>query len=231
MCIIAYKPQGIEKISNNRIKAMFNNNSDGAGLMYPINDKIYIKKGLMTYQEFKKEYDKIKNIKDVPLLLHFRIATHGGTNREMTQPFPLSSNIAELQALELYSNIGIAHNGIIALTSYATNISDTAEFIKRYCTKLIKNDIIDCDILDVIESSISGSRLAIMTRNGNVYLLGDWMQVDGVYYSNESYIDYSKRAKQKQIDCLSGYISDYNLPGLYCDGLCNNCNYAELCNY
>ena len=64
----------------------FKHNPDGAGYMLPINDKVVIRKGFMTFEEFKKDINKV--VKDnhidpteTPIVLHFRISTQGGVQK------------------------------------------------------------------------------------------------------------------------------------------------------
>lgn len=46
MCIIAVKPAGIKMPERDQIEIMWHNNPDGAGIMYSLNGKVYIEKGL-----------------------------------------------------------------------------------------------------------------------------------------------------------------------------------------
>ena len=52
----------------------------------------------------------------------------------MTHPFPLSDRLPHMKALDVECQCGVAHNGIIRLTSDPSQreYSDTALFITRY---------------------------------------------------------------------------------------------------
>ena len=64
-------------------------NRDGAGIAWIEKDGIHFKKGL----DAKNIYKLIKSRKiQLPFIIHFRIATVGGVNNELTHPFPISSN-------------------------------------------------------------------------------------------------------------------------------------------
>ena len=52
---------------------------------------------------------------------HFRISTQAGVSPEMTHPFPLSNRPARLRKLDLRCRVGVAHNGVIRLTSDPDN--------------------------------------------------------------------------------------------------------------
>lgn len=189
MCIIAYKPINVSFPSNDTLKTCFENNPDGAGFMYPAEDGVHIHKGFMTFKSFKKAIAPLRN-KNIPVVMHFRITTHGGTSPEMTQPFPCTSKTKKLKKLDSLSRVGIAHNGIIDMTRDAKEISDTALFIKRYASFLIKdaNYYKDERIPRMIEEMM-GSKMAILSKDGHVEILGKgWKHTDdGMWYSNDSY--------------------------------------------
>jgi hypothetical protein len=53
MCIIVYKPKGIELPKEDILKNCFDNNADGAGYMYAHKGKVLIHKGFMDWEDFK----------------------------------------------------------------------------------------------------------------------------------------------------------------------------------
>ena len=231
MCVICYKPAGIQFPSKTKIKTMFNNNPDGAGFMYSDGKAVYIKKGFMLLDEFNRELNKVKERIEYPFVLHFRITTNGGTNKGMCHPFPLSSDEKMLKSTRLKADCGIAHNGIIPLTSYAQKISDTAEFIKKYMSKMFMNGI-DDDLLDLVEECIN-SKMVILEKNQNVHLLGDFVEDgNGVFYSNTSYRKASKtKTKSKSKNNYYGFSSfDSVYFDSYMSYKCYN-DECDLCKY
>ena len=235
MCVICYKPSGKPFPSKTKIKTMFRNNPNGAGFMYSDGQSVYIQKGFMTLGEFNSALNKVKEHIEYPFVLHFRITTNGGTSKGMCHPFPLSADIKELTATRATTDIGIAHNGIIPLTSHASQISDTAQFIRQYMTKLIHTESdIDSDMLDIIEACID-SKMAILTASADVHLIGKFTQDgNGIYYSNTSYQKKKKPLKlsSKYTDCdCYDYGYTYNYPTYMpnCDGYCRWCKYEIDC--
>ena len=91
MCIIAIKDKGINLPSTKTLETMFRNNPDGAGFMYAKAGKVIIRKGFMTFKAFKSALDKICDIDNLPLVMHFRIATSGSVDAGTTHPFPISN--------------------------------------------------------------------------------------------------------------------------------------------
>src|SRR5690554_2293587 len=122
MCVIAVKPKGIELPTEEKLKSMWDTNSDGAGYMFNMDGKVHIKKGFMKFEDFKASIDntyrmltnKAINAQDVAFIYHFRIATHGTVLPQNTHPYPISDNIVDLGALEIETDMSMAHNGVIS---------------------------------------------------------------------------------------------------------------------
>lgn len=194
MCIIAIKSKKQELQKKEILKTCWQHNPDGAGYMFTNNNKVVIKKGFMTFDEFYNsllnDYNKY-NLINNNLVLHFRIGTSGGINKEKTHPFPLTNNIDELNKTELTSKIGIAHNGVISSYVYGT-LSDTQNFIKDYLyslNRLNKNFYKYNDIQKMIDKELKG-RLAILDSDDNLVTIGDWVTDENYKYSNTTFRDY-----------------------------------------
>jgi hypothetical protein len=197
MCIIAYKPQNVAMPSKKLLQICFNNNPDGAGYMIASGGNVIYRKGFMDFGGFYSSLTSaIKRYgEDVPYVLHFRISTQAGVNKQCCHPFPLSEDMDELKQLKGRCDIGIAHNGIISLTSSYSkakiDYSDTMKFITDYLSLIIrnKNYYKDKNTLTLIDRLIDGSRLAILDSTGHCELIGHgWEESCGVYYSNSSYM-------------------------------------------
>lgn len=192
MCVICVKPKGAEFPKKEYLKNCFDNNSDGAGIMTVYNGKVHIKKGFETFEKFWSalENARKKTGDKAPYVMHFRIATQG-FNKECTHPFPLSSKMSNLKKLRISCNIGVAHNGILSLTSDGSkDYSDTMKFITDFMSLIIRSYSWDKDERNVklLERLIKGSRIATLDKNGKTVLLGEgWVKDGDVYYSNKSY--------------------------------------------
>lgn len=217
MCIIVYKNE-VEKFpTKETLKTCFENNPDGAGFMYAYNKKVYIEKGLMTFNKFWKALQDVrKKIGDnVPYVLHFRISTQAGRRNDCTHPYPLSDRMEDLRKLSTTTNIGIAHNGIISLTStgysYTKTITynDTMEFITDYLSLIIKNKDYykDKDTLTLIER-LCESKLAILDEDGHCQIIGKgWILENGIFYSNTSYL--AKKVYYNSSKTTTSYLTDF----------------------
>lgn len=190
MCIICASPAGAPQPDTNTIAKMFAHNPHGAGYMYARDGKVTIHKGFMYLGELLAMLRREHFTEHDSVVYHFRISTQAGVKPAMTQPFPLAQSLRFMEALDLHCGVGVAHNGIIRLTSdpRETRYSDTALFISRYLTRLIDtpDDLHDRNTLDTIWS-LARSKLAILDSDGNISTVGDFIKDGGLLYSNFSY--------------------------------------------
>lgn len=192
MCVIITKFQNQEKPTKEFLAKAWKTNPDGAGVMYNLNNKVHIKKGFMKFEDY---YNAVKDLpKTSSIVYHFRIATHGLRDGKGTHPFPITNNERLLQKSEVITNIGVAHNGILSVTSNYTekenpyNLSDTQLFIKDYLYQLqgirgrVRNNIINALIG-------YNNKLCFLDKHGNITLYGQFVEVEGYKCSN-NYFSY-----------------------------------------
>lgn len=192
MCIIASKPAGVEMPDEATLMTMFINNPDGAGLMYAMNNTVNIEKGFMRYEDFEKrliELDAKYSLKRMSVVMHFRIATHGGVTGENCHPFPVTDNLTLMGKKRSKTNLAIAHNGIIDITPRNKYISDTMEYVasqlaplSRAMPQFYKNK----HAMQMVSNAID-SKMVIMDGKGALYYIGRFEDENGVKYSNGSY--------------------------------------------
>ena len=98
--------------------------------------------------------------------------------------------------LDLRCRVGVAHNGVIPLTSDPSNerYSDTAIFITDYLSHIIRRraDLRDQRVLDSI-FQIAQSRFAIMDGGGYIATVGKFIDERGLLFSNASYLPWRMR--------------------------------------
>ena len=210
MCIAVYKPMGVDFPVKRVLKRCFYKNPDGAGFMVATGSAVEIHKGFMGFRSFWKALREARAIygDDKAYVMHFRISTQGGVRQDGCHPFPLSKDMEDLRRLDCEADIGIAHNGIIDLTSdwsssyYSSyyysrsytarkqlDYSDTMKFITDYLSLIIHDTDYyrDPDTLELI-SKLVGSRLAILDYSGHCELIGNgWESSEDVWYSNGTY--------------------------------------------
>ena len=190
MCVICASPKGTRQPSLSEIKRMFYRNPHGAGYMYARDGKVVIHKGFMNLGDFLNALREEHFTAADSVVYHFRISTQAGVNPEMTHPFPLSNQREDMKALDVICGCGIAHNGIIRLTTDPRNheYSDTAIFITDYLTKIIQrpSDLRNVKRLELIWQ-LAQSKFAIMDGKGYIATVGEFVNEDGLLYSNTSY--------------------------------------------
>ena len=190
MCIICVSPKRVRQPNVTTIRRMFRNNPDGAGYMVARDGKVTISKGFMNVDEYieaiRAEHFTAKD----PVVYHFRISTQAGVNPQMTHPFPLSNRIEHMKVLDVECSCGVAHNGIIRLTTDRNNreYSDTALFIANYLSLIIREpgDLKDERVLTLIHR-LAGSKLAIMDGDGYIATVGEYINQKGLLFSNTSF--------------------------------------------
>ena len=190
MCIICVSPKRVRQPNVTTIRRMFQNNPDGAGYMVARDGKVTISKGFMDVDEYieaiRAEHFTAKD----PVVYHFRISTQAGVNPQMTHPFPLSNRIEHMKVLDVECSCGVAHNGVIRLTTDPRNreYSDTALFIANYLSLIIREpgDLKDERVLKLIHR-LAGSKLAIMDADGYIATVGEYINQKGLLFSNASF--------------------------------------------
>ena len=196
MCIICVSPARTRQPSVSQIKTMFARNPHGAGYMFARGGRVHIHKGFMDVESFLEAIRAEHFTAKDSVVYHFRISTQAGVNPEMTHPFPLSNQLPHMKALDVECECGVAHNGIIRLTSDPTNheYSDTALFITRYLSEIIHspNDLTRPRLLKTI-GQLAQSKLAIMDRTGYIATVGAFINERGLRFSNTSYQTFKYR--------------------------------------
>lgn len=206
MCIIVAKEKKVGLPTIETLKTCFEHNNDGAGFMYVNNGKVVIDKGYMSFDSFKRHYEKLckkfNDFKDKALVMHFRIGTSGTNTGENTHPYCISTDYRDLHKTNVLCSLGVVHNGII--TQYnpkdtKNNTNDTQEFIMKYLAPLYanykdfyKNEYIMSGIEDIIMS-----KLTFLDTEENLYYVGDFEEENGVKYSNSSYKEYTHKTYSK----------------------------------
>ena len=197
MCIIIAKNKNNNKLpTKENLKNSFEYNCDGAGFMYVNNNKVVIDKGYMDEKSFLNRFDylckRYNNFKNKALVIHCRIGTSSGNTKENTHPYIISNKEKELHATYITSELGIAHNGIIhdyTPTEKKPTINDTQNFIIHYLFPIYSNfkDFYKIKSLRNGIEKITNSKFALLDKNENLYLIGDFIKENGIFYSNTSY--------------------------------------------
>ena len=176
-----------KRIQKDKLSNCWKNNDDGAGILYVADGALVAEKFPNVSlpdsdKNFEKFYDRYVDINnkhgDLPMLLHFRIATHGLTP-EYLHPFFVSESV------------GFVHNGIIDGLG-TKDKSDTAEFAELLSNVImpsaaaLDNPFIEESIYRFIEDS---SKLIFLDNTGEYRIfnehVGNWVGEN--WFSNLSH--------------------------------------------
>lgn len=189
MCVIAYFPKNSKEPKKEDLKAMWDRNPDGGGMMWIEKDGVHYSKGYFDFNEFYKDFLIIKRDYDFECAVHFRIATSGGINQEMCHPFPLTNEKSKLKALWGKTNCAVMHNGILPIDTPHKDLNDTCEFIinkmypfyhkdHRFFLNLPKAK------QNVFETTdLANNKLLLFDKNG-VKTFGHWQKYKDYFVSN-----------------------------------------------
>lgn len=191
MCVICVSKKGVRQPNENEIRSMWASNPHGAGYMFVKDGMVEVHKGFMELKDYIRAINSEHFTDDDVVVYHFRISTQAGVTPEMTHPFPLSTDLEDMKVLDCMCSVGIAHNGIIRLTSTKdAEYSDTALFITEYLPALIRNteDITDKRVKRTIKALID-SKMVLINGDGDVSIIGDFIgNDDGLMFSNNHFI-------------------------------------------
>ncbi len=197
MCIIIAKNAKVSMPSEDILRTCFKHNPDGAGFMLAAKGQVYGFKGLMTIddllEELHKAEERFGNLNKLPIVIHCRISTHGSTCQANTHPFPLGCGYREMRKTEWVARQGFAHNGV--MYSFGKdpdvkkhNVSDTMVFGKKAASPIAKYADIAADpaLMDLL-FGIADSKLCFLSGRGKLATRGEFIEQDGVLYSNTSF--------------------------------------------
>ena len=205
MCVIIAKQREDRLPTTKELVACFNTNPDGAGFMYLDKGQVVIDKGYMKFNDFYGRYKtlckKYNNFKDLPLVIHCRIGTSGGNTAMNTHPYPISNNIKDLHNLHIKCDVGVAHNGVISdYHPEGNDYNDTAEYIMSWMYNVTKFDkkFYTRRYYQDMMRQMTYSKFAFLDKDGEIYTVGDFKEVDGLSFSNLNHLPYTERQKYEK---------------------------------
>jgi len=208
MCVIVIKPTGVKAPSNEIIKNCWDNNPDGAGFMFGGCSTVVIRKGFKKFKQLQKALKALEkeiDTTDHQIVYHFRVGTSGGNTAANTHPFPVSTELADLQKLETNCKLAVVHNGIVNIKRSRDDISDTMQYITDQIALLHQIDpnfFRDKTGQKIIQNISKGSKWAFMDTAGKIYTIGEFTEYQGLLFSNYSYMKFSSF----KYDFLSNYF-------------------------
>lgn len=162
MCIIIYKPHGVNIPNADFLYSAARMNHDGFGFCTP--EKLY---KTISIDYFLQKIKSIK--KSEPCLIHFRLAMHGSIKQSNCHPFKRG-------------DLKFCHNGILDIATDDDKTDSETAF--EYMAPIIHEYGFGSPEMDCIVNKIIGvSRFAFMKGN-EVLLYGHWCAYNGLILSN-----------------------------------------------
>lgn len=215
MCLIIYRPGGVE-LDRNDFETAVLNNPDGWGLSTPdVDGRLY------TIREVPKDstdadqlYTMLHTeLRDDPVMVHLRYTTAGDTVLRNAHPFPILER--DTDGIDLR----MCHNGTLGRFSPGTKDpnqweSDTRVFVRTVVRPLAKrfvhsgmvspDELLDDPLFNYLidEQLTAKSVITFMDGNGEFRTIngkgngGDWEKESGCYFSNDYSFDPSHRVYQ-----------------------------------
>ena len=185
MCLIALITR--DKITDpDKLREGYDHNNDGWGIAYVARDsrEICIRKSVTKFHHFAENFKRVvdEKEKDSPILVHFRLATHGARDSSMCHPFRVAHGWA------------MAHNGILPAYPGDKKMSDTAHFINERINPLFQRIGAQAPFEEKWIAEMGAeigkyNKLVFLTQGGGWIVVnsdqGHWE--DEVWYSNCSY--------------------------------------------
>lgn len=221
MCVIIAKTKQGRLPSKETLKRCFNKNSDGAGFMYQDKSQVIIDKGYMNFDSFYNKYQelclKYNDFENKNLVIHMRISTAGGVTKENTHPYPITDDYKSMKMTQNICNIGVAHNGIISIAKPSeiqekNSINDTMVFIKAYLNPIYQewHDCFKNESYTTGINLLTNSRFAVLDKDDNLTLIGDFQEYEDTLYSNTSYMYYTSTYSYSYNYDDYDYFDNYN---------------------
>ena len=184
MCLII-KSDNASELKQNLLTSAYHNNSDGFGGMFLADGKIQTFKHLpKTEGDVVSLWDKYKDMK-IPMGLHFRFTTNGGTNKSNCHPFEV------LNMKQHNRSIWVMHNGPQLPTPMIdVDKSDTHQYVKWVLRPMLAHNpelLYNADWRDMIEESIGSDKLLFLDgSNGKFTIINEdhGETMDNMWLSN-----------------------------------------------
>lgn len=180
MCIIIAKKRGVKFPPLYTVKNCIKNNPDGAAISWSEAGRVHTYRTLSATRFLSKYVALSQKGKDIPAIIHARIATHGSVNQRNCHGWKLFPG--------KQNELSFMHNGILHLDT-VPGWTDSETFLRNFFAPAFRVGGWDLGCT-VIEKFIGASKFAFIDRPGQIHLFGRFIDVDNVLYSNYSFMSH-----------------------------------------
>ena len=170
MCCICVKPAGAEMPANDILRLMAKRNSDGYGFVSSKGKNCKT----MNLEIFLRELARVS--KEESCIVHMRWATHGSVSQKNCHPF-----------YDKDTKFWFAHNGVLPIAS-KNDMTDSEIAFRETIVPAIKKHGVQSQRFDDIVNNLRGSSRFALLKGDSVYIMGDYSELDGCYYSNLNWL-------------------------------------------
>jgi hypothetical protein len=184
MCIAIFKPRKTQP-DWTAYKRAFKTNPDGWGFAVAKDNKLIIKKGTTSFNNFKKKFQPYRAY---PALVHFRIRTSGEIDDKNCHPFSVTENLCCI------------HNGMLDVQcNINKKMSDTWHFVTQVLRPMCEGDEAfpwNQGSSFLGEYFLGTSNKLVFLKNTGEHTVWNYEQghvaPDKHWYSNYSYTNHSR---------------------------------------
>lgn len=207
MCIICIKKKSVKFPSMKAVRNMCENNNDGFAIVWyhPTMKQTQVYR-TMNQKQFLKEFKRIKNAYDAEqttLFIHARIKTHGTPNLNNCHGWVSDE-----------CGLAFAHNGILSGVANRDDMTDSETYFRDIFTPAFMYGGWE-GAERTIKAIIGTSKFVFMDGVGNIAHYGQYIEDDGLLYSNTTYQpalwkSYTKSQYSSRVYPSASYDWDYD---------------------
>lgn len=176
MCIAIIVPAGATPPPRSVLEKCFRRNPHGAGFAWATTADdtgaagtpagtpvVQYRKGYMDFKSFYEAYAWVP--RGASHVIHFRLASSGGSGPAFTHPIPISADLPDLYATEGVTEVGVLiHNGTVPGWGVTSGMSDSQSIARTFGRGV-----------NIVSTELGVSRLALLLPGGLVSLAGAWI--------------------------------------------------------
>lgn len=170
MCILIVKPKGVHLPDYATLCRCATLNPHGFGFATP-NKKPY---KTLSFDKFIQALNTIDESE--PMILHFRLATHGSIKASNCHPFRDNKN-----------GLTFAHNGVLNIHTLNDKTDSETAFKLLFVPAYEKFGLKSNNFNNAVNVVRGGSKFAFLTDKGEIKTFGNFISHNGCLYSNNGF--------------------------------------------
>lgn len=195
MCVIAICKD--RHLSPDEVRSCWTNNPQGAGIAWASRGKVHVIKGLMRLEDLE---GVLRERRQLPYIVHFRLTSVGPTCPELTHPFPVLPEVP-LDLEWTGAAPALAHNGHVGdwRGRYLQMFPLIAEALRErgLPARVPSGPWSDTRAIAAIAAAVGEEiidfldpgKVAMIWPDGKVRVWGLFVPARGVLFSNYSYVE------------------------------------------